>query len=110
MRPGLTTAVLGLPQQLRRSLAWDHGRELAEHTQFTIDSGVQVFFCDPRSPWQRGTNENTNGLLRQYLPRGADLRQLDQTGLDAIAAELNGRPRQPLGVQTPSQVLTEALH
>jgi len=67
---------------------------MAEHLQFTIDSGVQVYFCDPRSPWQRGTNENTNGLLRQYLPRGADLRQLDQAALDAIAAELNGRPRQ----------------
>jgi transposase, IS30 family len=92
MRPALTAAVLQLPQQLRRSLTWDHGREMAEHTQLTIDSGLQVYFCDPRSPWQRGTNENTNGLLRQYLPRGADLRQLDQAALDAIAAELNGRP------------------
>jgi IS30 family transposase len=109
MRPALTTAVLRLPEQLRRSLTWDHGREMAEHTQFTIDSGVQVYFCDPRSPWQRGTNENTNGLLRQYLPKGADLRQFDQAALDAIAAELNGRPRQTLGFATPSQVLAEAL-
>jgi transposase, IS30 family len=109
MRPALTAAILRLPQQLRRSLTWDHSREMAEHTQFTIDSGVQVYFCDPRSPWQRGTNENTNGLLRQYLPRSADLRQFDQAALDTIAAELNGRPRQTLGFKTPSQALAEAL-
>jgi transposase, IS30 family len=109
MRPALTAAVLKLPQQLRRSLTWDHGKEMADHPQFTIDSGVQVYFCDPRSPWQRGTNENTNGLLRQYLPRGADLRQLEQAALDAIAAELNGRPRQTLGFKTPSEALAEAL-
>jgi IS30 family transposase len=82
---------------------------MAEHLQFTIDSGLQVYFCDPRSPWQRGTNENTNGLLRQYLPKGSDLRQFDQAALDVIAAELNGRPRQTLGFKTPSQVLAEAL-
>ena len=109
MRPALTAAVLQLPQQLRRSLTWDHGKEMAEHLQFTIDSGVQVYFCDPRSPWQRGTNENTNGLLRQYLPKSGDLGQLDQAALDSIAAELNGRPRQTLGFKTPSQVLAEAL-
>ena len=109
MRPELTTAILRLPQQLRRSLTWDQGREMAEQTQFTIDSGVQVFFCDPRSPWQRGTNENTNGLLRQYLPRSADLRRFDQAALDAIAAERNGRPRQTLGFKTPSEILAEAL-
>jgi transposase, IS30 family len=109
VRPALTAAVLRLPQQRRRSLTWDHGREMAEHLQFTIDSGVQVLFCDPRSPWQRGTNENTNGLLRQYLPNGADLRRFDQAALDAIAAELNGRPRQTLGFKTPSQALAQAL-
>jgi IS30 family transposase len=110
VRPALTTTILGLPQQLRRSLTWDQGREMAEHLQFTVDSGVQVYFCDPRSPWQRGTNENTNGLLRQYLPKSADLRQFDQAALDAIAAELNSRPRQTLGFKTPSQALAEALH
>ena len=77
---------------------------MAEHVQFTVDTGVQIYFCDPKSPWQRGSNENTNGLLRQYLPKSADLGQLDQAALDAIAAELNGRPRQTLGFKTPSQV------
>jgi IS30 family transposase len=109
VRPALAAAVARLPEQLRRSLTWDQGKEMAEHTKFTVDTGVQVYFCDPRSPWQRGSNENTNGLVRQYLSRGADLRQFDQAALDAIAAELNGRPRQTLGFQTPSQVLAEAL-
>jgi IS30 family transposase len=109
VRPALAAAVARLPEQLRRSLTWDQGKEMAEHTKFTVDTGVQVYFCDPRSPWQRGSNENTNGLLRQYLPRGADLRQLDQVALDAIAAELNGRPRQTLGFKAPSQALAEAL-
>jgi IS30 family transposase len=110
VRPALAAAVARLPEQLRRSLTWDQGKEMAEHTKFTVDTGVQVYFCDPRSPWQRGSNENTNGLLRQYLSRGADLRQLDQAALDAIAAQLNGRPRQTLGFKTPSQALAEALH
>jgi hypothetical protein len=105
VRPALAAAVARLPEQVRRSLTWDQGKEMAEHTKFTVDTGVQVSFCDPRSPWQRGSN----GLLRQYLSRGADLRQLDQASLDAIAAELNGRPRQTLGFKTPSQALAEAL-
>jgi IS30 family transposase len=109
VRPALAAGVARLPEQLRRSLTWDQGKEMAEHTRFTVDTGVQVYFCDPRSPWQRGSNENTNGLLRQYLARGADLAQLDQAALDAIAAELNGRPRQTLGFKTPSQALAEAL-
>ena len=108
VRPALTAAILRLPEQLRRSLTWDHGKEMAEHAQFTIDTGVQVYFCDPRSPWQRGTNENTNGLLRQYLPKSADLRRRPGSA-GRIAAELNGRPRQTLGFQTPSQALAEAL-
>jgi IS30 family transposase len=98
-----------LPDQLRRSLTWDHGKEMAEHARFSITTGVPVYFCDPRSPWQRGTNENTNGLLRQYLPKRSDLRLRVQHDLDAIAAELNGRPRQTLRWKTPSQALDEAL-
>jgi IS30 family transposase len=109
VRPALAAAVARLPEQLRRSLTWDQGKEMAEHTKFTVDTGVQVYFCDPRSPWQRGSNENTNGLLRQYLPKSGDLGQFDQADLDAIAAELNGRPRQTLGFKTPSQALAEAL-
>jgi hypothetical protein len=109
VRPALAAVVARLPEQLRRSLTWDQGKEMAEHTRFTVDTGVQVYFCDPRSPSQRGSNKNTNGLLGQYLPRGADLRQLDQAALDAIAAELNGRPRQTLGFKTPSQALAEAM-
>jgi IS30 family transposase len=109
VRPALTAAMGRLPERLRRSLTWDQGKEMAEHARFTADIGVPVFFCDPRSPWQRASNENTNGLLRQYLSRTADLRRFTQADLDRIAAELNGRPRQILGVQTPSQALAEAL-
>jgi IS30 family transposase len=109
VRPALTAAIGQLPRPLRRSLTWDQGKEMAEHARFTADSGVPVFFCDPRSPWQRASNENANGLVRQYLPRTADLRQFTQADLDHIAAELNGRPRQILGFQTPSRVLAEAL-
>jgi IS30 family transposase len=105
----LAAKITELPEQLRRSLTWDQGREMARHADFTIASGVPVYFCDPRSPWQRGTNENTNGLLRQYLPRRSRLGDHSQANLDHIAAELNGRPRQTLAWKTPSQTLDEAM-
>ena len=106
----LTAAISTLPEQLAKTLTWDQGHEMADHQRFTIQTGVQVYFCDPKSPWQRGSNENTNGLLRQYLPRRLDFRTLTQADLDAIARELNERPRQTLGFKTPSQALAEVLH
>ena len=105
----LAAAVTTLPTQMARSLTWDQGHEMAQHERFTTATGMQVYFCDPKSPWQRGSNENTNGLLRQYLPRTLDFRTLTQADLDTIAAELNGRPRQTLGFKTPSQALAEVL-
>jgi IS30 family transposase len=105
----LAAKITTLPAALTRTLTWDQGHEMAEHQRFTNTTGIQVYFCDPKSPWQRGSNENTNGLLRQYLPRRLDFRTLTQADFDAIADQLNGRPRQTLGFKTPSQALTEVL-
>jgi len=106
----LSKHVRQLPQQLRRSLTWDRGKEMAEHKNFTIATDVQVYFCDPRSPWQRGSNENTNGLLRQYFPRGTDLSRFSQAHLNRIALRLNQRPRKTLGFETPADRLRAVLH
>lgn len=105
-RTAITATITTLPTALRTSLTWDQGTELAQHRQFTVDTGVAVYFAHPRSPWERGTNENTNGLLRQYIPKGEPV-PTDIGTLDAIAAQLNGRPRRTLGWRTPAEAFSQ---
>jgi IS30 family transposase len=109
MNKALMTSMTQLPTQLRKTLTWDRGKELSGHAQFALDTGTRVFFADPHSPWQRPTNENTNGLLRQYFPKGTDLSRWSAEDLEAIALALNNRPRKTLGWKTPAEVFSERL-
>ena len=109
VRDAIARTITTLPQELRRSLTWDQGAEVAQHARLKVDTGLQVYFCDPQSPWQRGSNENTNGLLRQYFPKGTDLSAHSPDAIAAVAATLNGRPRKTLGWKTPAEALDECL-
>jgi hypothetical protein len=105
VRDAITRTIITLPKQLRQSLTWDQGAELAQHARLKIDADLQIYFCDPHSPWQRGTNENTNGLLRQYFPKGTDLSVHSAEEIAAVAAALNARPRKTLDWKTPAETL-----
>ena len=109
VRDAMTLKIQTLPQHLVKSITWDQGIEMAQHAKFTIDTGVQIYFCDPRSPWQRGSNENTNGLLRQWMPKGTDLAVFSAEDLDKFAYKLNNRPRQTLSWMKPSEVLARTV-
>ena len=109
VRGTITKSIQSLPKQLCKSLTWDQGAEMARHAKLKTETGIQVYFCDPRSPWQRGTNENTNGLLRQYFPKGTDLSIHSAEEIAAVAAALNARPRKTLGWKTPAEALDEWL-
>lgn len=108
-RKAIVRSVAKLPEQLRQSLTWDQEAEMAQHAELRIDTGLAVYFCDPQSPWQRGSNENTNGLLRQYFPKGTGLSRHSYAELDAVAHSLNTRPRKTLGWKTPAEVLDQIL-
>ena len=110
VRKAIAEQITTLPEQLRRSLTWDQGAEMAQHAQLRLDTGLQIYFCDPHSPWQRGSNENTNGLLRQYFPKGTDLSRYDADDLAAVANALNSRPRKTLGWRTPAEVLDQYIY
>jgi len=105
----ITRKIINLPEQLKKSLTWDRGMELAQHKLFTIDTNIKVYFCDPKSPWQKGTNENTNKLLRQYMPKKTNLSVHSQEQLDRIAKELNDRPRKTLNFLSPAQKISAVL-
>jgi IS30 family transposase len=109
VREAITRTIVGLPGELKRSLTWDQGSEMAEHAQLRVDAGLDIYFCDPHSPWQRATNENTNGLLRQYFPKGTDLSALGRDEIAAIAAAFNARPRKTLDWKTPAEALDALL-
>ena len=109
IRDAISRTIVTLPEQLRRSLTWDQGAEMAQHARLKIEAGVRVYFCDPHSPWQRGTNENTNGLLRQYFPKGTDLSMHSANEIAAVAAALNSRPRKTLDWKTPAEALDRFL-
>src|SRR5580693_8577253 len=109
VRDAISRTIVTLPEQLRRSLTWDQGAEMAQHARLKIEAGVRVYFCDPHSPWQRGTNENTNGLLRQYFPKGTDLSMHSANEIAAVAAALNSRPRKTLDWKTPAEALDRFL-
>ena len=110
MNTALIATMTKLPEQLRKTLTWDRGKELSAHAQFALETGTKVYFADPHSPWQRPTNENTNGLLRQYFPKGTDLSRWSAEDLEAVAFELNNRPRKTLGWKTPAEVFEEQIH
>ena len=108
-RDAIASSIVTLPRQMRRSLTRDQGPEMCQHVELRIKTGLPVYFCDPQSPWQRGTNENTNGLLRQYFPKGTDLSRYSRDELDAVATALNSRPRKTLGWKTPAEALRERV-
>ena len=106
---GLIKNARKLPQELYKSLTWDRGKEMADHKRFTLATDIKVYFCDPQNPWQRGTNENTNGLLRQYFPKGTDLSAYSQAKLNAVARKLNERPRKTLNYETPAERFSQSV-